>query len=308
MNSHRSCFQRLRPGFLLLTSAIFVVLTLSACGHVPRSPEAPDRSAAQPSTEADLLAASAPADRQAKGGASAWRYGQKGDTLAVFPPLSAAQGLSLGGAHRPASVYTYVLYGIGDGKSSQATRPWRHTEFELLRLIDTYVLSAGALGTEEPEKKGSVPTRHEFFVPVYDGLGTLPLSERSAPDLADAARQALAQRLDARRYAVLASQLRTAPGPFLISRTTSDLVPDQENGALLLADLSKIGPEHLYRVVDTYDRPVSASAAGTDAALSELRQRLARLESPLGGVGENQWVQLIEASAVRPADGAMNGG
>ncbi|MBK1647559.1 hypothetical protein [Rhabdochromatium marinum] len=305
MNNQPLCFhRRLLRGRLLLGSRLFLLvllmsaLLLSACGHAPQRPAQlepqPEPPTVAPSAALDSASGSAP---DAVSGANAyWPYGQSGDTLAAFPPLSAAERLSLTNEQHPGDLYTYVLYGAGDGRNPQHTRPWRHTEFELLRLIDTYVID-----TDGTAGAGQRSARHEFLVPVYAGLASLPLAERSAPVLADAARQALAARLEAQSQGALASRLREAPGPFLVSRTSFDLLPSQEDPALLLADLSAIGPEYLYPVVDAYDRPVSAVATGTDAALFELRQRLWHLDSPAGSSSGNQWVFLLEPAAAQPA-------
>lgn len=307
MNSHRLSHQRQRSALVLLAPALMVVILLSACGHARRLPEALSSIAAPPPVEADAAATFSPLKSLPTGDEAPWPYGQIGDTLAFFPPLSIAEGMDLDNAPRSASVYTYLLFGVGDGTDSSSTRPWRLTEFELLRLIDTYVLD-DIVAAGENQKTSQAITRHQFLVPVYDGLDSLPLIERSAPDLAVAAREALADHLDAHRQEPLASRLRAAPGPFLISRTTANLVPEQGDSALLLTDLSSIGPEYLYSVVDAYDRPISAAAAGADVALFELRQRLARLGSPTAGVGiDKHWVTLLEPTGLEPTGYAPSG-
>lgn len=265
---------------------------LTACGHAPSSPESAGETGAGATDAA--LTGSEPQDKEPlradRGGL--WPHGSQGDTLAVFPPLRAAERLGLASEHWPDAVYTYVLYGLGDGRSAQQNRPWRHTEQELLRLIDTYVI-----GASEVADPGSPAASHEFLVPVYVGLDSLPLTERSAPDLADAAREALAARLETQNQTALASRLRSAPGPFLVSRTTPELLPEAGGAPLLLTDLSSLGPEYLYPLVDAYDRPVPESLAGTPAALRELRQRLARLGSTSGQRGDQGWVHFLEPAA-----------
>lgn len=208
----------------------------------------------------------------------------------MFPPLPAAERLGLASEHWPSSVYTYVLYGRGDGRRAQQDRPWRHTELELLRLIETYVIGASGLSNRDGPSAS-----HEFLVPVYAGLDTVPLVERSAPNLADAAREALAARLEQQRQAALANLLRSAAGPFLVSRTRPELLPARGEAPLLLTDLSAVGPEYLYPLVDAYDRPVSQEAAGTDAALHVLRRRLARLGMVSRQGGEDAWVHLLDS-------------
>lgn len=307
--------------------ALFAVLLLSACAHGPHAPRAPESGA--PESGAQALATEHSSTRNAAGGAAAreagvtqpdvlWPdgqpYGGKGETLALFPPLAAADRLRLGGEHRPGAIDTYVLYGVGDGRAAQENRPWRHGELELLRLIDTYVINleeSGRQGGGEFAKGkdgAAAPARHEFLVPVYAGLDSLPLAERSAPDLADAARLALATRLEARGHGGVAHRLRSAPGPFLVSRATPALLPDRVHPRLLLADLSALGAEYLYAVVDAYDRPV---AGGADAALVALHGRLAELEAAPGPARSGpQWLYLLDTSTAGDgmADGARHGG
>ncbi|WPL16691.1 hypothetical protein Thiowin_01660 [Thiorhodovibrio winogradskyi] len=291
-------------------------LLLSACGHVPKSPEPTDTSVGNGAAEVvvpdprgtDQQESGQHASVQQSGGwgrDSFWPHGERGDTLAIFPPLSAAERLRMGSEYRPGAVHTYVLYGVGDGQGSQQTRPWGHTELELLRLIDTYVISTGVISTGEVSSHGESSTRHEFLIPVYAGLESLPLTERSAPELADAAREALAAWLAQRQHLALADRLRSAPGPFLISRTVFDLVPAQDSD-VLLTDLSNMGPEYLYPVVDAYDRRVSEAAAEADAALVELRQRLARLGHSSGNHGDEQWLYLLESATGQATIGAKS--
>lgn len=272
--------------------ALALIFMLGACAHGSRAPA----SAAVPAPptgieQAELDALPAPPLVSPEEDAANY-LGQAVETLAAFPPGSAAARSGAGFGSRSPSIHTFVLFGNGDARQAQQVRPWRHTELELLRLIDTYVTEMdAALGYGQA-------ARHEFLIAVYDGLDTLPLIERSAPDLTDRSRQALAGRLDARDQAALAQRLRTAPGPFLVSRTKGELLPAADDAGLLLADLSAVGPEYLFPVMDAYDRPLSATG---ESALLELRQRLGRLALPLAvapqGVDkQRQWVYFLDAS------------
>jgi hypothetical protein len=308
MNSQVSCFK----GALLLGASrmplmLLGLLLLSACGSAPRvqdSAAGGEGSATGPGADlvteqAAAKAAGAAGGELSGGGAllDPWSLGGPDLTLAIFPPFSGAESLRFGADERPISIYTYVLYGAAEAVSQQQARPWRHTELELLRLIETYV-SADA---ETKAAPGRVKDQHAFLVPVYAGLDSIPLAERSAPELATAARQALAARLDAGDQPALASRLRAAPGPFLISRTSAQLLSPQTDAPLLLTDLSSIGAEYLYPVVDAYDRPVSSASAGSERALSELHQRLAALAAPEGLAASNHWVYLLDTKAVQAA-------
>lgn len=218
------------------------------------------------------------------------------DDFALFPPASAAERLGSQASEALSDLYTYVLFG-GDAAPSQA-RPWRRTELELLRLIDTYVTT---------DDRGAGEIHHHFLVPVYPGSDSLSLTERSAPELSNGPRAALAGRLERRDQQPLALRLRTAPGPFLVSRvgspwamaTARNSAPKSD--ALLVADLSHMGAEYLYPVVDAYDRPISPGGGGAEFALLELRRRLASLERVLGHAAKQRWVFLFDASGTQDA-------
>lgn len=260
---------------------VAITLLVNACGH---------RLSTQQSNRAEQHVA-APHDPPGAEMPQA-ALGLTNDDFALFPPISAAEQLSSGEKREPADIYTYVLFGAG-----QAARPWRHAELELLRLIDTYVTAGNGAG-------GSAG-RHRFLIPVYAGLDALPLTERSAPELSEAPRANLAGRLEAHNRQPLAMRLRTAPGPFLVSRTeppwATDRTATPASDPLLVTDLSHIGVEYLYPVIDAYDRPIPPAAAGTDVALIELHRRLTSLEPTLEGSAKQRWVFLFGTPGTRDA-------
>ena len=51
-------------------------------------------------------------------------------------------------------------------------------------------------------------------------------------------------------------------------------MPDGEGAQLLIVDLSAVGPEYMYTVVDAYDQPVPAGLGGRPETLAPIRQRL----------------------------------
>lgn len=288
---------------LALSSLGAVVLLVSfltgGCGSVGRTAGTPDIAARPLGLAPEVSASGERRDRPAGG---------EGDLLpadgafAAFPPISAADRLRVGDGFRDAAVYTYVLFGIGDQRQPQEARPWRHVELELLRLIDTYVVS-------EPGARAA--SGHVFLVPVYAGLDSLPLTEQTAPELADRARLGLAAALGASGHARLANRLRGGAGPFLVSRTRAGLLPVAPQDRLLLTDLSETGPEYLYPVIDAYDRPVTDRGRDPNANLYHLQERLARLEatsaSASGAAGQGraaQWVFLVEGRGTSQLSGS----
>ena len=160
-------------------------------------------------------------------------------------------------------IYTFVLLGAGFDPKSHADSA-RYAE--LLRVIETYVLSA------DRGARGPSPDSHAFLVAVQPGQGDAPLIEQAGPKLSEPMRADLAGYLRQQGQPVLAQRLADRPGPFLISGMEPRLMPSGGDSALLIADLSAVGPELMYSVVDAYDQPVAPS--GRPETLAPIRQRL----------------------------------
>jgi hypothetical protein len=192
----------------------------------------------------------------------------------------------LGNAEPGYGIYTYILYGgQGDAERLASYR-------ELLRVIETYVLAAGA------ERVRPDPGAHTFLVPVYASRAGTTLLERTGPELAVAMRDELAAALRRRGEDALAMRLATAPGPFLVSSLEPRLVPGGAQAPRLLVDLSSIGPEYMYSVVDAYDREIPPDAAGRVDSLLAVRGRLIglvgeRRVDPDALPGGSDWVFLL---------------
>ena len=162
-------------------------------------------------------------------------------------------------------IYTFILHGGVDAGGVPASLD---TYRELLRVIETYVLAA------EGGSGGADRQAHTFLVPVYadDAAGTL--AERTGPELSAQTRGDFAAYLRTGGQVELAQRLSRSTGPFLVSSLEPRLVPTDPLAPRMLVDLSDIGPEYMYSVVDAYDRLIPAEQVGSVAALAAIRARL----------------------------------
>lgn len=202
-------------------------------------------------------------------------------------PMSLAQ---LFGHGEPGyGIYTYIVYGGDAGAAGERLAAYR----ELLRVIETYVLVAGA-GNLQAD-----PSAHTFLVPVYAGRDGAPLEERTGPELSAAMRDELASHLRRGGQPALAARLATSPGPFLVSSLEPRLVPGSAQAPRMIVDLSGVGPEYMYSVVDAYDQQIPPDLSGRVDSLLAVRERLigmfpdgvldANASSPAAG----DWVFLL---------------
>ena len=164
-------------------------------------------------------------------------------------------------------VYTFVLPGGGYATLGEEEGA-RYRE--LLRVIETYTLSA------EAGSRGPGWDTHAFLLPVASESRGEPLIDQIRPGLAGDMRNAFVEHLRFLGRGDLADQLQTAPGPFLISSLQPRLIPagTADSAARLLLDLSRLGSEYMYAVVDAYDRPVPDEARGRARGLESIRARL----------------------------------
>ena len=200
-------------------------------------------------------------------------------SMAYFPSQAAAYGVASAAAPGTLysnatpgfGIYTFVLLG---GAFDPTVEDHRARYAELLRIIETYVL-AGAATPQNP-----TPEAHAFLIairPEEDDDTTL--IERSGPELSAGMRSDLSHYLRSRNQAELAERLTLLPGPFLISSLEPRLLPSTAAAPRLVTDLSTIGTEYLYAVVDAYDRPVPADQQGRPEGLTAIRDRLLGLFS-----------------------------
>lgn len=162
-------------------------------------------------------------------------------------------------------IYTFVLVGGGLERIAEADRA-RHRE--LFRLIETYS-GVGSRETSDPS-----PSAHVFLIPVDAELGEVTLFNQIAADLSDRMRQAVINELHLRGQQTLAGRLQRAPGPFLIAGLQPRLMPRGMDTPVLVVDLSTIGLEHLYNVVDAFDRTVQTEAGHGPDSLASIHERL----------------------------------
>jgi hypothetical protein len=206
-----------------------------------------------------------------------------------------------GNAEPGYGIYTYILGGGGVGTTGEGADTYR----ELLRVIETYVLVAG--------HEGARPDRgaHTFLVPVHAGRAGASLEERTSPELSAAMRRELAAYLRHGGEQGLANRLATAPGPFLVSSLEPRLVPGNAQAARMIVDLSAIGPEYMYSVVDAYDREIPPEAAGRAESLLAVRGRLIGLfpdpaiDTAAGLPPAGDWVFMLgrRSTALHPTAG-----
>jgi hypothetical protein len=191
-----------------------------------------------------------------------------GYSMIYFPINRAGDGgldAAPGGAVTPRyGIYTYILFGEPSGAELLPVQ----RDSELLRVIETYATSA-----DGGARAADLQT-HTFLVPVQAGRSGRPLEEQTRPALAGPLRRQLASYLRAAGDEALAARLNEAPGPFLVSALEPGLVPADPDSPRLLVDLSEVGPEYIYSVVDAYDRRIQPDAAGTAESLAAIRERL----------------------------------
>lgn len=202
-------------------------------------------------------------------------------------------------------IYTFVLPGHdlspASGAAAARTR-------ELLRIIETYV------ATTETEGGGPSAAAHVFLIPVNAAKQGAPLIDQIATDLSRHMHRQFSQSLHLEGQARLAARLEKGDGPFLITTLEPRLVSSDPSAPRLVADLSRLGPEYLYGIVDAYDRPIPPDASGRPESLRLIRKRLLNLPPPpaetLDASGEQpSWLfglgQVGDRSSVgrRPASG-----
>lgn len=205
-------------------------------------------------------------------------------------------------------IYTFVLFGdVTDERESINVDTYR----ELLRVIETYVLAAESTAGDPST---STNTRaHGFLLPVHVEGNGANLWERTGPELSAGMRGEFAAYLRAGGQLELAQRLNQASGPFLVSSLEPQLVPSDPRAPRLLVDLSKIGAEYMYSVVDAYDRPIPSRQVGSVEGLAAIRARLidmfpdptidaAAAAPPPGGwvylFGPGQSAQAVPTAAV----------
>jgi hypothetical protein len=188
------------------------------------------------------------------------------------PPARAESATTSGPLYRAATpgygIYSFVLVGGSVETLADADRA-RHRE--LFRLIETYAAVGGEVG-EAPHRDA-----HVFLVPVDEELAGAPLFNQVSSDLSDRMRLRLIEVLRGRGLTALAARLESGTGPFLVAGLEPDLLSGGAGSPRLIADLSALGVEHIYAVVDGFDREVSSDLVGRPESIAALYDRLVTL-------------------------------
>lgn len=174
-------------------------------------------------------------------------------------------------------VYTFVMVGPNVEHLPQTDQA-RHRE--LFRLVETYAaVGDGADAVPRPDA-------HVFLIPVDAELDGMPLFNQVAADLSDRMRGKLIEDLRGRGEAGLAARLQKGSGPFLVAGLEPDLLPGGAGAYRLVADLSGLGIEHLYAVVDAFDRGIGPELGGRPESLGAIRDRLRDVRARQSGNAE----------------------
>jgi hypothetical protein len=184
-------------------------------------------------------------------------------------------------------LYTFVIFGRGmsDAASNARSR-------ELLRVIETYV-------TVDKSRADPHPETPAFLIPIHPENVSKPLIKQVAFDLSEYMRQYLGASLRSSGQTRLAATLEQNAGPFLVSSLEPRIASDDPNAPRLITDLSLIGVEYLYGVIDAYDRPIPLNSSDQRQSLIAIRDRLQALpikplfNTELVRKAKSTWVYLL---------------
>lgn len=231
-------------------------------------------------------------ERHAAGGSALVAGGMAGEGsygMAYFPSRAAAAGIesadSASALYNRAGpgfgLYTFVVPGGGPGD--------RENLLELLRVVGTYVLG-------EDGDAGAKKETHVFLLAVDPRRSGQTLDAQLSEAVAAPMRRDLGLYLVYIGESALAERLNERPGPFLVSGLEPSLMPVEPGSPRLIVDLSEVGGEHMYAVVDAYDRPVPANAMDRGSLLDAVRSRLLSLvdRGENGARPKDRWVFLVE--------------
>ncbi|MBK1694824.1 hypothetical protein CKO09_08740 [Chromatium weissei] len=184
-------------------------------------------------------------------------------------------------------LYTFVIFGGGMNSASPNAQAR-----ELLRVIETYV----TVDKNYTEPNLETPA---FLIPIHPENVGKPLINQVAFDLSEHMRQHLSESLRQSGQTRLAASLEKNTGPFLVSSLEPRIASENSNAPRLITDLSLIGVEYLYGVIDAYDRPIPLDTSDQRQSLIAIRDRLQALPiKPLLNTeftrkAKNAWVYLL---------------
>ncbi|NEX23148.1 hypothetical protein G3480_23095 [Thiorhodococcus mannitoliphagus] len=197
-------------------------------------------------------------------------------------------------------IYTFVLLGRGIDRPEDAAR-----YSELFRMIETYVSSIDA------SNGGPSAEAHVFLVPVNPERIGAPLIDQTSQDLSGVMRRHLVQTLRHQGRQALAARIDRGAGPFLVATLAPRLTPPSADAAWMVADLSDLGPESIYGVVDAFDRAIPEALSGQPASLRMIRDRLRELPgspSQEQSINAGAWVVMLgEFAHLRRVEDAWTG-
>ncbi|WP_207146359.1 hypothetical protein [Chromatium okenii] len=188
-------------------------------------------------------------------------------------------------------LYTFVLVGKLESKATPSATTRAQ---ELLRVIETYITA----DAQHADPNLETPA---FLIPIYPEKVGQPLIEQVAFDLAESMRNHLSATLRRNGQTQLATQIEHNSGPFLVSSLEPRLTPTDPAAPHLITDLSMIGAEHLYGVIDAYDRPLATSGTAQLDNLAAIQERLLALPIKVPTTtgkkaqGKSNWVSLLGA-------------
>lgn len=184
-------------------------------------------------------------------------------------------------------LYTFVLMGHLETKTNPVAQQRAQ---ELLRVIETYITA----DEQHADPNAETPA---FLIPIHPEKIGQKLIEQVAFDLSATMRQHLTLTLRRNGHTRLATQIEKGAGPFLVSSLEPRLTPTTPNAPHLITDLSQIGTEHLYGIIDAYDRPIPFASSGQPESLVLIKERLLALpiKTPVEKKASNNttWVSWL---------------
>jgi hypothetical protein len=205
------------------------------------------------------------------------------------------------------ALYTFLLGGPVEIRSPSDLAAYR----ELLRVIETYVMSSGSDESGAESRRRGTAGHHGFLVQVNALRPEGDLLERVQPGITLQMQTVLARQLRIYGHVALADRLEQSTGPFLVTSLRPTMIPMDARTPLLIVDLHDLGPEYMYSLVDAYDRPIPGDLVGRPESLAALERRVqqifpsGRVDSGAAPPPSGNWTWLIgvsaQASGAQPA-------
>lgn len=193
------------------------------------------------------------------------------------------------------ALYTFLIGGPVEVRTPADLAAYR----ELLRVIETYVVSADAGAPGAAAAGPDASGRHGFLVQVNALRPDSDLLERVQPGISLQMQTVLARQLRIYGHLALADRLEQSTGPFLVTSLRPTMIPTDERVPLLVVDLHDLGPEYIYSLVDAYDRPIPGDLIGRPESLAVIGRRLQqifpsrRVDSGAAPPPTGGWIWLI---------------